>query len=670
MLSEGSRKDLLHLAVGLAASGNWRRARQVCMKLIGLRSVKAEALHLMGCIDSGEGNWSTGVLFLRRAARLRPQKIAWLRDLGVVLIAAGRPSEAAAAFRRCLAINQGDRCTLEHYALALYECGSVSAALAAYRRLLNVDPCCCEGLIGSARCFLRLGNLQEAAKLARRGLQLETENTEIHEILACIHNDLQEYESALSHCTELVRLKPGEPIARGQFAHALFFLGEIEKSVEIFRDIVPKVDNSNLHSVFLTVLLHDSRLSSSALTEAHRAWGQRYASFPKNVRKFANDRGSKRKLTLAYLIGEGATSPTMYFLKPILRLHNRRKFKVKVYYTDASIRRCVGRTLATLEATDSCGLTGAQLTGRILCDRIDVLVEVSGHYGSNLLVSAARAAPVQVSFPSYPASTGVSEMDYIFTDRWTCPPGQESQYLETPIELPSGYIVYDPPFRPRIPPLPASKNGFVTFGFFQRPAKLNAHICDLIAQVLHGVPRSQILFHHASADLHHSDSASRQRLIAALESRGIAGERCRFLGCVPVRRHLAAIATVDIALDSFPYTGQTTTCECIWMGVPVVTLKGETHVSRVSGSILSRVGLTEYIAVRPEEYVSIAVAAASGIPALATLRKQLRARFCSSTVFNGTQVVREMERAYDQMWQNWVNVQKSRRDHCRVDSRC
>src|SRR5262249_33744918 len=138
----------------------------------------------------------------------------------------------------------------------------------------------------------------------------------------------------------------------------------------------------------------------------------------------------------------------------------------------------------------------------------------------NLAVSAARAAPVQVSFPSYPASTGVCEMDYIFTDRWTCAPGQESQYIETAIKLASGYIVYDPPFTPRIPPLPAAKNGFVTFGVFQRPAKLNARVWDVIADVLHGVPTSQVLFHHASVDLHRADSASRRRLVTSLQSRG------------------------------------------------------------------------------------------------------------------------------------------------------
>jgi hypothetical protein len=193
----------------------------------------------------------------------------------------------------------------------------------------------------------------------------------------------------------------------------------------------------------------------------------------------------------------------------------------------------------------------------------------------SLRVSSMRAAPIQVSFPSYPSTTGVPEMDYIFTDRWTCGPGQEVQYTEKPYFLNSGYLVYTPHERlPLVKKLPARRNGYVTFGFFQRPAKLNSSVWDAITKILRKVENSRLLIHHASADLDIGGSASRLRLVAALESRGVDPARTQFRGIVSRSAHMRLLSTVDVALDSFPYTGQTTTCECLWMGVPVVTARG------------------------------------------------------------------------------------------------
>jgi predicted O-linked N-acetylglucosamine transferase (SPINDLY family) len=649
MLTPQSGKDALRLAIGFAASGAWSEARSLGMELLELRTFKAEAQHLLGCVACGECDWSAGVSHLDSAVRLRPQNVVWLRDLGVALIAANRPAEAVPVLARCLALDRRDQWVQEIYALALLESGNLTAALTVFRRVLGRDPCSSEALIGSARCLFGLGRLQEAATLARRGLQLNNDSPEGHAVLERICNNLQEYDAALSHCVELLRLRPDDSTVLGHYAYALYFIGETEKSMSLFREAMAKDDNSNLHSIFLTVLLHHSGSSSSTVTDAHRNWGRLYAPPDAKRRKFAM-RISKRKLKVGYLIGEGRNSPTIYFLNPILQHHNRAKFDVVVYYTEASMRGWAAGTLSSKETSDAVDLSETELTTKIIRDGVDILVEISGHYATNLFVAASRPAPVQVAFPSYPASTGVCEMDYIFTDPWTCAMGQESQYIETPVMLQSGYLVYDPPLSPRIPPLPAVSAGFITFGVFQRPSKLSPPVWDLIAEVLRRVPDSMILFHNASADLDRVDSLSRQRLTELLESRAIPAVRCRFLGSVSLRRHLAAIASVDIALDSFPYTGQTTTCECLWMGVPVVTLTGTTHVSRVSAGIVSRVGLTEYVAATPKEYVDIAVKAAGDVPALAKLRKELRNRFRSSTVFDGALVVREMEHAYRQMW--------------------
>jgi tetratricopeptide (TPR) repeat protein len=195
-----------------------------------------------------------------------------------------------------------------------------------------------------------------------------------------------------------------------------------------------------------------------------------------------------------------------------------------------------------------------------------------------------------------------------------------------------------------------------SFGFFQRPAKLNPGLWDTIAEILKQVENSRLLVHHASADLDSKTSASQLRLVAELESRGIDPGRARFRGLVPPDAHMRLLSTVDIALDSFPYTGQTTTCECLWMGVPVVTLAGNIHVSRASAGLLLRVGLGDMVARDIEEYVRIARRAASDLTALAALRRGLRRRVRESTLVDGARFAREVEEAYLWMWQQRIKT--------------
>jgi predicted O-linked N-acetylglucosamine transferase (SPINDLY family) len=204
--------------------------------------------------------------------------------------------------------------------------------------------------------------------------------------------------------------------------------------------------------------------------------------------------------------------------------------------------------------------------------------------------------------------------------------------------------------------LPANRNGSITFGVFQRPAKLNSHVWDAIAEILKQVENSLLLIHFGSADLNSKTSASRLRLMAALESRGIDPARASFRGQAPFNAHMRQISTVDIALDSFPYTGQTTTCECLWMGVPVVTLAGNTHVSRVGAGLLMRAGLGDFVASDVAEYIRIAVRTASDLPALAALRKGLRRRVKASTLVDGARLAREVEAAYMWMWQQRIGT--------------
>jgi predicted O-linked N-acetylglucosamine transferase (SPINDLY family) len=304
-------------------------------------------------------------------------------------------------------------------------------------------------------------------------------------------------------------------------------------------------------------------------------------------------------------------------------------------------------------------MTDASAAQAIRDDRMDILVDLSGHFAFHRLgVFAHRPAPVQVSFPHYPGTTGSDCIDYLLTDIWTTPQGCEDESSEKPYRLPSGCLVYKaPPDREPVTDLPALSNGYVTFGLFQRPGKLHAAVWDAIAAVLAAVPDSRLLMHSSSRELDEEGSAQRARLLKPLEDRGIAAARVLFKGPRPTEQHLAIVAEADIALDTFPYNGQTTTCDCLWMGVPVVTLRGNSYVARVAPALLDRLGLGDLAADSADGYVRRAVELASHTEEIARLRRSLRERMKNSSLTDGSRLAVEIEAAYRSMWREWCRKQ-------------
>jgi len=259
----------------------------------------------------------------------------------------------------------------------------------------------------------------------------------------------------------------------------------------------------------------------------------------------------------------------------------------------------------------------------------------------HLLAFHCRPAPVQVVIPSFPGTTGLSETDYIFTDEWICPEGSEKQYREKVLRISSGWLPYEPPVSaPATSDLPALRTGRLTFGLFQRPAKLSPELWSAVAEILRRCDRSVLLVHQSSRDLDVPDSLAQLRCIAALESRGLSRDRIFFQGALPLKKHLESIAGVDIALDTFPYNRVTTTCECLWMGVPVVTLAQESHAARMGFAILHRVGLGALAANSIEQYVSIASSLAVDLQALSEIRSGLRERMRRSSLTDAVTVTR------------------------------
>ena len=298
------------------------------------------------------------------------------------------------------------------------------------------------------------------------------------------------------------------------------------------------------------------------------------------------------------------------------------------------------------------GLADEQFAAQVREDKIDILVDLALHMARNRLpVFARKPAPVQVTFAGYPGSTGLRAIDYRLSDPYLDPPGMdESIYSEQTVRLPHSFWCYDPLDCADLPVnvLPAESNRFLTFGCLNSFSKINDAVLRLWARVLHAVPASRLL-------LLAPEGSHRQHALDVLGQESIARERIEFVAHQPRQKYLELYHRIDLGLDTLPYNGHTTSLDSFWMGVPVVTLVGQTIVGRAGLSQLMNLQLPELITQTPEEYVQVATDLAADLPRLSELRGTLRARMEQSPVMDASRFARDIEAAYRQMWQHWCS---------------
>jgi predicted O-linked N-acetylglucosamine transferase (SPINDLY family) len=389
-------------------------------------------------------------------------------------------------------------------------------------------------------------------------------------------------------------------------------------------------------------------ISPEEIFAEHQRWGAAQpGALPLPPRPAA---AFRRRIRVGYVSPDFCQHAVAYFMESVLAGHDRARFEVFCY----SDVRVPDPTTARLRALgehwrDISTLKDDAVLNQIRGDEIDILVDLAGHTARNrLAVFARRAAPAQVTWIGYPNTTGLKTMDYRITDAIADPVGQtERWHTEQLLRLPGPFSLYRPPAdAPEVfSPLPATLRRCVTFGCFNHLAKLHPATIEVWGRILTRLPTAKLML-----KIRGVDQATRQRLFAALEERGVPEERVEIISsALSVRDHLTLYGRVDIGLDSFPYNGTTTTCEALWMGVPMVTLAGQTHVARVGASILSHVGFFEGIATTVDDYVERAVGLAADLQTLANIRAGLRERVRSSSLVDQRAFVTALEAAWGQI---------------------
>ena len=409
-------------------------------------------------------------------------------------------------------------------------------------------------------------------------------------------------------------------------------------------------DNAGVHSDFLLALWHDPRQTPRAVFEESRRWAARHAEPLRRLwRAHDNDRDPERRLRVGYVSPDFRDHAVGRLLRPVLARHGREAFEVFCYSDverpDAMTARL--RPLADVWR-DTASIYDEELAEQVRADRIDILVDCCGHFaGNRLLAFALKPAPVQVSHFGYCGTTGLSAIDYRITDASSDPPGTtEACHTEALVRLDGGCCwCYEPAEpTPDVGPLPALAVGHVTFGSLNRPAKLNDAVIETWARVLRAVPGSRLLLL--------SGTASDAGLSARFARHGVDAARVDDAPRQPRLDYLALHNRIDVGLDPFPFNGDNTLCDALWMGVPSVALAGDAFVSRRGVSHLNNVGLPELAAEDVDGYVWVAAELAADLPRLAALRAGLRGRLSGSALADGRSYVRRLEEAYRRMWRS------------------
>lgn len=455
--------------------------------------------------------------------------------------------------------------------------------------------------------------------------------------------------SAASSLNRAHQETPDSASALHYLGNALLALGRADEALECAREAHYRLPESEvLQSNLLQTALYAPGQTPASVAELHRQWGENY---PTRQRPVPYIRG--RRVRIGYVSMNFCVSPDAFFLEPVIQHHDSESFETFLYANVAQedwrserFRRFAHHWRPIR------GDSAEQTAARIEADEIDLLVECSGHFAeSSIRVFCLDPAPVQVSFPIYPASTGLANIHFRISDRVADPPGvTDAWHSETLFRLDDTFACYTPHSdAPPVGELPVDIKGHITFGCFNRLHKVNDSVVRIFSRVLDGVPGSRLLLHHAWAGLNQVPEELAQYVRERFERQGVDGDRIDFAGACALEEHLALYREVDLSLDTFPYAGMTTTCDSLWMGVPVVTARGSAHISRVGVSRLTSLGLLDWIADDPDAYVRVAIEKARAVGELRALRRSLRKRMAESVIVDARLYTRQLEGAYRQM---------------------
>jgi predicted O-linked N-acetylglucosamine transferase (SPINDLY family) len=663
-------------------SAQLHHAETIYWQILTANPNHADSWHLLGEIALRRGQNEVGIDYISRAITFDPRLAHFHNNLGAAYERTGQFEEATASYQQALQVNpdfapayqnlsailgkQGKVAEAEAHArnavrleprsaearnnlgLALLEQKKAREAVACFQEALRLQPALSSAHCNLGNALLGMGRTAEALASYREAVQLEPRDAASHYNMAFALLECGETAHAEAAFRQTIGLKADFPGAHNNLALSLIEQGRLGEASAAYQEAM-RIDphDCRAHSNYLFFLSFLPGLDGDRLFEEHRRWAVLHAN---PVDRYPAERPTPRPgpLRVGYVSPALHWNAIAYFLEPILANHDPEVVR-SVCYADVATPDDMTQRLRALSRSwrSTCGLSDIQVAEMVRNDGIDILVDLAGHTGSNRLgVFARKPSPVQVTYLGYPATTGLGTIDYRLTDVEADPPGGPSRYTEELVRLPGCFCCYQPPTELVVNELPATLTGRLTFGSLHGLAKVNGAVLDLWSAVLRTVPSARLLIVRNTIC-----ERVRERLASEFVARGVPPDRYELRRLTGGHNaQFGVYREIDVTFDVFPFGGHTTACESLWMGVPVITLRGNSCAGRMVSSVLTCLGQEEFIAATPAAYVELASRLAGELPRLAALRSQLRELMRKSPLCDGRGFTRRLESVYRALW--------------------
>nr|WP_246462873.1 tetratricopeptide repeat protein [Nitrospirillum iridis] len=681
------------LARSLEAIGTFEEADAAYARAIALLPARADLLAARGVLRTRAGLNREAVADLSAAVALDGSVALYHYNLGLALQGMRRWSAAAAAYDRALGLDPALADARLNLANTLLEDGEAPAAAAQYGRLLDESPTHAEGVRGllaaALKCptltpeiirtlnaavaadpgnvdlhsnlgglFLAKGDGTRAYENLARALDLDINFGPALSLMGVLFDKQSNADAAGPFHERALEMHPDEAGFLNNMGTHLQVAGRGLEAIHYFKRALAASPAADVHSNFIFALDHDATIDVASAQDERRRWNERYgvpAGEP--LGPWSNSRDPDRPLTVGYVSADFRTHSAAACFGPVVCGHDRTMFRVLCYFNSAGGDATTARFHQAADGWRMIeGLPDARVSRMIAEDGVDILVDLSGHTnGNRLSLFVAKPAPVQVSAWGHVTGTGIPAIDALFADPIVIPPPERVHFAERVVDLPCFLCFEPPPDCPPPPPGPAS-GAPLTFGCLNRLSKVSDASLDLWAMGLRARPQSRLFLKDPSLE----GEALRADLLARLERRGVASHRVEMAGRTPRAEHLAAYGRIDVALDPVPYSGGVTTCEGLWMGVPVLALStGLTSGARSSAAIMTSAGMADWVVDSPEAFAARMAALADDPVAVRSIRPGMRDRLARTPVFDTAAYTRAVEVAYRQLWRDWCARQEA-----------
>ncbi len=658
-INPGRPEALLGLGALYMQRGEPARAQPLLIRCCGIVPGQADVWDALGVSLLMTGEWATAETAFAEAQRLAPLEVDYALHRAEAALAAGTGEAELARAELASWQDPTNIALLCVRGLLLDRLGRRDEAADILEAAAALDPEAVAPAVLLGRVLAALSRPREAEAALARAIELDPNNPQPRNDRAVMLIRMQRYAEARRLLSELIETNGREPIVLCNLANATVALGEQSEAVRLAEEAVALAPTAVLPwRTLCNALPYRAGIGGDELLAASRECARRLPRAP--VPSWTCNPAPDRRLRVGLLSGSLKTHPVGWLTVAGFEALDPAGCEIVCLVQDGADDPLARRFRALASGWHEVGGLDDPALAAFARERsIDVLIDLGGYGEAGRMSACAfRLAPVQVKWVGMQNhGTGLPEMDWFLTDRWETPTGFERFYDERLLRLPDGYVCYSPPAHaPDVAPLPASANGFVTFGCFNNLAKITPSVIATWGRILRDLPTARLVLKtHQFADPDTCD-----RVYAAFAEHGIEASRIELQGASGHRQFLAQYNRVDLVLDPFPYSGGLTTCEALWMGVPTLTLPGETFASRHSTSHMCNVGLADWVAADVDEYVALAALKAADLGRLAELRATLRPRMRASPLCDAPRFGRALGAALRQAWRDWCERQTVR----------